>query len=327
MKRVVISVNIICCAILFFVLTIDLFTLRKRNYSRNLTNTVITVILTIAVMTGLYGTSWHKGLNEAVIRLDSDNVVSPRFPAIAFFQGNGESTQANIQLAEFKCVSGDWTDHSELCSALTVSQNLESTSCDCGDRWPTLEQMMRGDNKMTWLGKETSYFAMAPSETTVSRGEGHFMHLQVFFNYNTSASLANESVTTAPGVWMAVYDARYDIRDALRDGYLQSAQIDANGHTVINVGLSYYEYLDRPPVYKYDLAFATRQNLDLVCDVTKEGWYNCHVALEVQIPSFLRTIARQEKRMTWSRVIADAGAYFALVQFLSWIGSGQAWAI
>lgn len=124
---------------------------------------------------------------------------------------------------------------------------------------------------------------------------------------------------------MAVYDARYDIRDALRDGYLQSAQIDANGHTVINVGLSYYEYLDRPPVYKYgkysnaltlthtqlrmlmgfcsgrtDLAFATRQNLDLVCDVTKEGWFNCHVALEVQIPSFLRTIAREERRMTWS---------------------------
>jgi len=50
---------------------------------------------------------------------------------------------------------------------------------------------------------------------------------------------------------MAVYDARYDIRDAMRHGYLQSAQIDANGHTSINVGLSYYKYLDRPPVYKY----------------------------------------------------------------------------
>jgi len=142
----------------------------------------MTVILTIAVMTGLYGISWYPDLNEIVLRLDSDNVVAPRFPAVVFFQSNGLSTQANIQLAEFKCVSGGWTDHSELCSALTVPQNLASTSCDCGDRWPTLEQMIRGDNKITWLGKETTFFDMVPSETTVSRGEGHFMHMQVFFN-------------------------------------------------------------------------------------------------------------------------------------------------
>jgi hypothetical protein len=202
-------------------------------------------------MTGIYGSSWHKGLNQAVIRLESDNVVAPRFPAIAFFQGSGLSTQANIQLAEFKCVSGDWTDHSELCSTLTVEQNLAATSCDCGDRWPTLEHMTRGNNNMMWLGQETSYFAMVPSETTVSRGEGHFLQVQVFFNYNATASYGNESVTTAPGVWIAVYDPRYDIGDALRNGYLQSAQIDANGHTVITVGLLHYEYINKPPAYRY----------------------------------------------------------------------------
>jgi hypothetical protein len=202
-------------------------------------------------MTGIYGSTWHKGLNEIVIHLESDNVVAPRFPAIAFFQGNGLSTQASIQLAEFKCVSGDWNDHSELCSTLTIEQNLAAVACDCGDRWQTLEHMIRKDNKIMWLGRETDYFAMVPSESTVSRGEGHFLHAQVFFNYNATASFGNESVTTAPGVWIAVYDPQYDIGDAIRNGYLQSAQIDANGHTVITVGLQYYEYIDRPPAYRY----------------------------------------------------------------------------
>lgn len=93
-----------------------------------------------------------------------------------------------------------------------------------------------------------------------------------------------------------------------------------------------------------DVTISVRQNLDLVCDVDKKDFWNCFLTLEVQIPSFLRTVVHEETRYHWSvcclhscevgvanrrwpeqSVVADAGAYFALVQFSSWILSGSAW--
>jgi hypothetical protein len=47
-----------------------------REYSRNLVNTILTVILTITVMATMYSQIWHKGLNDAVVRLETDTVVS-----------------------------------------------------------------------------------------------------------------------------------------------------------------------------------------------------------------------------------------------------------
>ena len=94
------------------------------------------------------------------------------------------------------------------------------------------------------------------------------------------------------------------------------------------------------------MTVSTRQNLDLVCDIATEGWWPCHLTVEMQIPSTLRTIIKEERSQDWSvsvfdiwmisypnisngfviqRVVADAGAYFALIQFFSWIASGMAW--
>jgi hypothetical protein len=39
-------------------------------------NTVLTIILTIGVLTAMYSQIWHQGLNDVVIRLVTDNVVS-----------------------------------------------------------------------------------------------------------------------------------------------------------------------------------------------------------------------------------------------------------
>lgn len=49
-----------------------------------------------------------------------------------------------------------------------------------------------------------------------------------------------------------------------------------------------------------DVSISIRQNLDLVCDVDQEGWYPCHLTLEMQIPSFLRRTIREEKRYQWT---------------------------
>jgi hypothetical protein len=106
---------------------------------------------------------------------------APRFPAVAFFQRQ-DASQANIYLGELKCSSGPRRDYAAQCSSLSITEALNTDSCDCGDSWPGLERQIRADDKLMWLAKNTTYYAMVPGTTTVSKGAGHFLELQVFFN-------------------------------------------------------------------------------------------------------------------------------------------------
>jgi hypothetical protein len=121
-------------------------------------------------------------------------------------------------------------------------------------------------------------------------------------------------------MWMAIYDPSFSFAQMMAEGQLYTAQIDANSHTVVNIGLVYYTYVNRTSSYGYgkhserdsktcllgklthviDVKISTRQNLDLVCDLTKENWYLCHLTIEMQIPSFLRTSVREERRQDWT---------------------------
>jgi hypothetical protein len=107
--------------------------------------------------------------------------VTPRFPAVAFFQRQ-DPLQAEIHTAELKCSSGPRRDNAIQCSSLSIEEALNIESCDCGDSWPGLEHLMREENKMIWLSKNTSYFAMVPGPTTISKGAGHFLEIQLFFS-------------------------------------------------------------------------------------------------------------------------------------------------
>ena len=49
-----------------------------------------------------------------------------------------------------------------------------------------------------------------------------------------------------------------------------------------------------------EVTVSTRQNLDLVCDLAKDGWWLCHLTVEMQIPSFRRTIVREERKQDWT---------------------------
>jgi hypothetical protein len=62
-----------------------------------------------------------------------------------------------------------------------MPEALRTVSCDCGGSWPSLETLVRGDNKAIWLAENTSYYAMVPTPTIVSKGVGHFLELQLFF--------------------------------------------------------------------------------------------------------------------------------------------------
>ncbi|EAT76053.1 hypothetical protein SNOG_16573 [Parastagonospora nodorum SN15] len=126
------------------------------------------------------------------------------------------------------------------------------------------------ENKMVWLGKNTSYFAMVPGPTTISRGVGHIMEIQLWFSYNTTEAYEAGSLTPAPGIWMVIYDPEFDIKQMVADGQVYTSLFDANSHTASSPN---------------SLSGGTTIGLD----------------------------------------VAEAGAFFALVQFFSWIVSGMAW--
>lgn len=77
------------------------------------------------------------------------------------------------------------------------------------------------------------------------------MHYTEKIQDNTSDALLKESLTPSPGIWMAIYDASYGIDQMIADGQTYTAQVDANSHTVVNIGLEYYMYLNKTSNYKY----------------------------------------------------------------------------
>jgi hypothetical protein len=89
--------------------------------------------------------------------------------------------QANIQPGELKCSSGPRNDHDVQCSSLSVEEAKTIPSCDCGDSWPGLETIYRGENKAQWLGHNVTYYTMVPGKTLVSKGTGHIVEIQIFF--------------------------------------------------------------------------------------------------------------------------------------------------
>jgi hypothetical protein len=77
---------------------------------------------------------------------------------------------------------------------------------------------------------------------------------------NTTEALQNASLTTAPGIWMAIYDPSFDLVQLMTDGQLYTAQIDANSHTVVTIGLRYYTYLKKTANYKYGMSTVSNTN-------------------------------------------------------------------
>jgi hypothetical protein len=222
---------------------------------------------------------------------------------------------------------------------------MSTTSCDCGDSWPTLETRIREENKMVWLGKNTSYFPMVPGPTTISKGVGHIMEIQLWFSCrgcnvmpaqssnaavdNTTEAYNAGSLTPAPGIWTAIYDPEFYTRRMVADGQVYTSQFDANSHTTVNIGLVQYNYSSRA------VSASARQNMDLVCNISKPRWILCYHTVEIQISSHPKTVYQEEQCLDWTvsaltescnpvtntfvvqRVVTEASAFFALVQFFS----------
>ncbi|OCL04300.1 hypothetical protein AOQ84DRAFT_380734 [Glonium stellatum] len=171
-------------------------------------------------MTTLYNTRWWSSLNPTVIKLLSNSVEHPRFPAVAFLRRVSHSATV-LQIDPLKCYFRQWIEYAPLCSGMTVEEALDAPSCDCSDGWPTLEDLEASRDKIMFNGYNTPYIALTLIKSTVSRGAGHFLQIQVFFTCefwlefsrvyddllialyekgSTTEARASASVTPAPGV-------------------------------------------------------------------------------------------------------------------------------
>ena len=70
---------------------------------------------------------------------------------------------------------------------------------------------------------------------------------------NVSQSLTDSSAAISPSLWLAIFDPRLTLADALTMGYTRLNLISANGEHAINLGLIYRQALKYLPAYDYGM--------------------------------------------------------------------------
>ncbi|KAL2052005.1 hypothetical protein ABVK25_007697 [Lepraria finkii] len=327
LRPILITIGIVAFIILSSLVVLTVLDLKSNKlasyaYRRNLGNTILTICLAIPFFMLLYAFLWFPDLNKTVSRFSQDIVDEVQFPALALFQNSNWTSQANIRSKSMKCFLGWLKEDAVLCDDLPPEQLIPGQSCNCKAGWTN--DVIEGFH---WQNTTYRYLSWRPTPKLIDRVPAFLMTLQAFFTYNASQSLADSSATQSPSLWLAIYDPKLDLNDALRMGYTRMVLISANGNNAINLGLTYRQAPNFPPAYDYDLSLSSNQNLNLVCD-TSPGKYirPCHVTFFIQFPTFDRRVILQQPVMRWMDVAASAGAYFSFVQFVSWILSGQAMA-
>ncbi|KAK3939958.1 hypothetical protein QBC46DRAFT_314542 [Diplogelasinospora grovesii] len=287
------------------------------QYSHNLGNTVITLVITTAVLPALCWHSWYPERNRHVIILERDTVAY--FPSFTLFQRADWTSQAILGVsATPKCFLG-W--HDETAADCSIARDGLIFPCNCAGNW--------ADSIRDFEWQNTSYRALTftSSENTVSLSPTFRMIAQAFFTYDSSKSLADSSVILSPSLFIAVHDPTPSLEEALKNGYTRMVLINANGVTAINLGLDYREARGRTPAYDYQLTISPIPSNTLECDVSAPGGASgsCFLSLFLQFPSFERQVSRQDIAMKWQDAASLAGSWFALFQLAGWIASGSAW--
>jgi len=121
----------------------------------------------------------------------------------------------------------------------------------------------------------------------------------------------------------------YSSRVIVRKIIFQHEIVQCSGTSTVLLNNHYFK--DRAGVarYEYGVDISTSPYMNLVCDVAgdQETYSPCHGVLLLNVPGFDSTIMNERTALSWTDVVGQAGAYFALVQLVSWMISGLAWNI
>ncbi|KAK2592455.1 hypothetical protein QQS21_009834 [Conoideocrella luteorostrata] len=289
----------------------------KPPRSPNLTNTVLTAVITIFVLPILFWFIWYPKLNETAVALVEDSVDEAAFPSIALFQRSDWSSQANITVnPPPKCFTG-W--HNE--TALPCSRVAPGAPCSCAHSWDN-----EIEERFVWGNTTYRRLSLVSTKDVVSKRPSTLMIAQAFFNYNKTKAVQDSSRASSPGLWIAVHDPQLTITQALEAGYTRMQLFNANSETAVNVGLLRRESVNGQTVYDYQLSISSVSASDLPCDVSAQGGATaaCFASLIVQFPTFDRATLKTDYVIKWTDAVAEAGAWFSFFQIVGWIFSGLA---
>lgn len=294
------------------------------EYRRNLGNSILTVLFTMILLTVIYCRVWFPRLHVEILQISEHIEEHPIFPAVAVLQNVDTSSQATLIDTPLKCWAGTYTETGPQCATLDSQQYLTSSSCNCNESWsPAIIEdfVPRGLHGGTWR-----YLQFTPSADLVSKNPGFLLTIQAWYNFNGTEAREALWVMPNPDLWLAVFDSSHSLADALASGYAPLNLINANGVTSINLHLNTLQSKRPRPMYFYRPIISTSPNVEIVCDVSGNYSYPCYTSLLLQFVSHDRSDYNERQAMSWTDAAASAGAYFAFVQFLSWIVSGQIWA-
>ncbi|KAF2102122.1 hypothetical protein NA57DRAFT_73559 [Rhizodiscina lignyota] len=302
----------------------DVIRSRNAEYKRNLANTVFVVLFSFILFTTMYEKRWHQQLTLEVIETRREPMLHPPYPAFALLQDMNATNQANLVSAPRNCFINQYDPEGPHCSDYTAQHldaSIKANGCNCSDNWvPGVQELHDGPNGTL----SHRYISFQPQEYIVSPGANNYLTLQAYFTFNTTHP--NGSALPEPVLWLMVYDPKFSFDEAYYEGYGLVNMFNANGPMNIDIDLTWYQQRNGSGYYFYDVLLSAVSNLNLLCDVTNTtGEYVglCHTSLIIQVPRSERTVQIQKMSMEWPDVIAEAGSYFALVQLLGWVFSGQ----
>ncbi|KAL8759707.1 MAG: hypothetical protein Q9199_000579 [Rusavskia elegans] len=297
------------------------------KYDRNLANGTLVVMISLVVLTALFDKRWHEQLNNMVVEVTQIIIPNPRFPAVSLSQDMLATYQAQLVPEPLKCFLNKFDDEAPMCHSLNRSELLTAYSCNCNDSWVSGVQQ-----RFEAPGSEqgSCYVSFRPGNYVISAGAKVYMTLQAFLNCH-------------PVLWLMVYVPDLSFEEAYTKGYGEVNLFNANEVTTINIGLNYFKPANGTAYYNYGVRISTADNLNL-SSVRRQQERDATMLRELNYPDpevrphcpdredehavaielehcckysiFGNLIEDQD-------VVAEVGAYFALVQILSWMVSGQ----
>jgi hypothetical protein len=243
------------------------------------------------------------------------------FPSVALFQQNGWAVQANLHAGYSECFIGYYNKAAPNCTDMDPNAVDSSGTCRCANLWSNTirEDFSYHNSSYRYLEFRTDEKLMCTRPTTL-------LLLQAFFDYNLDEAEAENDFQPSPLLSIAVFDSRLNLTYALEHNYTHMLDIPALGSTSIDLGLRYRKYLDGSAAYDYQYTLSSAPAFDLPCNTSPGGNNSraCTTSLLIRIPSFQRTIIEERRGISWSGIVVEAGAWFSLVQVVSWIFSGSA---
>ncbi len=288
-----------------------------RQYSSNLANTVLTVPITIAVLTGIYIGIWYAQRTGSSFDLKQDVVEEASYPALVLFQERGWWAQANLSAMGPKCFINRYDDTAPNCTQLNGQAIDDSDSCNCASLWS-----QHVVENFQYRNRTYRYLEFRADERMICTRPTTLLWLQAPFDYNADKAEAQEGFMPSPGLSLAIFDPKNNLSYALENNYTRMIDINALGSTSINLDLFYRINLDDTAAYDYKITLSSTPSLNLVCNTGSNGTqYSgpCATRILLRISSFHRTILQEKKGISWTKIVNSVGAWYSLVQFVSWV--------